>query len=66
MCTGEGIMEWWNDGMVLKDIMKTVGPGKMHRYSNNNYYYYYTRLTGLFHHNLGKPVPERKNQSGFK
>ena len=28
MCTGEGIMEWWNDGMVLKDIMKTVGPGK--------------------------------------
>jgi len=28
----------WNDGMVLKDIMKTVGPGKMHRYSNNNHY----------------------------
>jgi len=30
------------------------------------YYYYYTYLKASFPDNLGKPVPERENQSGFK
>jgi len=30
------------------------------------YYYYYTHLMASFQDNLGKPIPERQNQSGFK
>jgi len=30
------------------------------------YYYYYAHLKASFPDNLGKPVPERENQSGFK
>ena len=36
--------------------------GKYSRY----YYYYYTRLMACFSGQLGKPVPEKYHQSGFK
>ena len=55
-----GWWEWWNNRVGLASFCHWMGKKRFFQWNYCN-----TLSTAFFQNNLGKPVPERLNQSGF-